>query len=98
MESQVFQGEAARVPLAATAGQVLDAGWSEFSTQGRNLSSQEWASSRHLSLFSLCHEPLLVLCSAVTGFSNLWGVSRTQVADCVHANTVGNGVNWGRAV
>lgn len=83
MESQVFQGEAARVPLPAAAGQVLDAGWSECPTQGGNLSSQEWASSRHKSLFSLLHGPLLVLCSAVTGFSDLWGVSQTRVAMCM---------------
>lgn len=35
MESQVFQGEAARVPLPAAAGQVLDAGWSECPHTGR---------------------------------------------------------------
>lgn len=82
MESQVFQGEAARAPVPAATTQVLDADWSEFSTQGGNLSSQEWASSHHKSLFSLLHGPLLVLCSVVTGFSNLWGVSRTRVAVC----------------
>lgn len=93
MESRVFQGEAARVPLPAAAGQVLDAGWSECPTQGGNLSSQEWASSLHQFLFSLLHEPLLVLCSAVTGFSNLWSVNWT-LGGCLCAQE--HGWQWGQ--
>lgn len=77
MESQVFQGEAVISLLPAAAGQVLEAGWSELPAQGGNLRFRECPDSLHQFPFSFLHGPLLVFCSAATGFSNLGGVRWT---------------------